>query len=714
MATSRFTSSSVGEAIASPRGLLIALPALVILLAVVLIFAAKLAMEHTVRNLVQQQFAQHVASVTTAVERSAREAPALMNELDHWARVHAQPFEREDLAGFMHALLAQRSGIARLEFVEHADGQRRIFRYEDRGLHPSSVHLDDDYNPTERPYWQRALQTPGELVWTSPYLFFDGVVGITAARSLHAEDGSLRGVFTVDFSLNSIGTLVNELSQQTGDTIFIVDSDGHLLAWPGLVETSDPASAPADDLPRIESIGDEAALTLLATREMDGPAVRFDTADGERYVGSMRNYAVSDDLNLVIAAYAPLELFLASSRGFWRQAWIIAIVGTLLAIGCSVFLALYVNRSRRVVARAREQAAEAHAAVREFGSYELVRQLGHGGMGEVWIGEHRMLARPAAIKLILPERLAGRSEQQVRETLERFEREARATAQLRSRNTVELYDFGISDDGSFYQVMELLDGLDLAELVANEGAQPLGRVVHLGIQICNSLAEAHDQGLIHRDIKPANIYCCQQADEGDVVKVLDFGMVLSQGEPEDARLTDAGSVNGTPAYMAPEQARGEKLDGKTDVYAIGCVLYHLVTGDDVFHESTVMALMMAHVSKDAPPPSSRVEREIPAAWDDLILRCLDKQRTDRPDVRELRSALLGLPIPVGEEWDFAAIRQWWLQFSAARAACTEVPAECARRWLGCRGKLSKADIDPLAATETSAQSVVVVGARGQS
>ena len=232
-----------------------------------------------------------------------------------------------------------------------------------------------------------------------------------------------------------------------------------------------------------------------------------------------------------------------------------------------------------------------------MGSYHLEDLLGKGGMGEVWKATHRFLARSAAVKLIMPSALGAKDEAAAQVTLRRFEREAQTTASLRSPHTIELYDFGVSRDGTFYYVMELLDGLDLQTLVAKHGPQPPERVVFLLRQACHSLYEAHKAGLVHRDIKPANIFMCRYGTDLDFVKVLDFGIVKREqmAGKEEAQLTAVGMISGTPAYLAPEMALAEgPTDGRADLYALGCVGYWLLTGQLVFDKANAMAMVVAH------------------------------------------------------------------------------------------------------------------------
>jgi eukaryotic-like serine/threonine-protein kinase len=301
-----------------------------------------------------------------------------------------------------------------------------------------------------------------------------------------------------------------------------------------------------------------------------------------------------------------------------------------------------------------EQAGRA----RELGSYRLVGLLGHGGMGEVWRAEHRMLARDAAIKLV-----RGGTDASGREMMARFEREAKATAALRSPHTIQLYDFGRSDDGAFYYVMELLEGFTLEEVVRRFGPLPSGRVVHLLRQVCHSLAEAHAAGLIHRDIKPGNIFVCRYGGDPDFVKVLDFGLVKTLAASA-ADLTQAGFLAGTPAYMPPEMALGRAVDGRTDLYALGAVGYTLLTGLPVFDRKTALETIHDHASTPPIPPSKRVATFVDAGLERILLDCLAKEPNERPEsARSLDASLAGLVLQ--EPWTRELAERWWSRNGAA-------------------------------------------------
>jgi serine/threonine-protein kinase len=299
------------------------------------------------------------------------------------------------------------------------------------------------------------------------------------------------------------------------------------------------------------------------------------------------------------------------------------------------------------------------AKERELGSYQLGALLGRGGMGEVYRATHRMLARPAAIKLIHPEALTTRDRKSAGLAVARFRREAEAAAQLRSPHTVELYDFGETEDGTLYFVMELLEGMDLESLVRLEGPLPQQRVVHILRQVCESLDEAHSAGLVHRDIKPANIHVGRVGRRHDFVKVLDFGLVKSLAAPagEDSMATAAGLTPGTPAYMAPEMALGEAVDGRADIYALGCVAYYLLTGQLVFEATSGLQLITKHIQEAPVPPSRRTELDVSPQLEQAVLACLAKRPEGRPQTAaDLDRMLAEIEI---DPWSQEQATDWW-------------------------------------------------------
>jgi hypothetical protein len=292
-------------------------------------------------------------------------------------------------------------------------------------------------------------------------------------------------------------------------------------------------------------------------------------------------------------------------------------------------------------------------AARRLGQYQLKERLGAGGMGEVYLGEHLLLRRPCAIKLIRAER-AGEPQQ-----LHRFEREVRATATLTHPNTVQIYDYGHAEDGTFYYAMEYLPGLTLDQLLQQHGPLPPARAIHLLRQLCGSLQEAHGIGLIHRDIKPGNVMICDRGGVHDVAKLLDFGLVLAQREGQDGeKLTQEGTIAGTPAYMSPEQAGGkEDLDPRSDIYSLGCVAYFLLTGQSPFAGRSPMRMLAAHLY-EPPTPLRQHRPDIPEELQAIVLRCLAKEPAGRfPSTQSLENALGGCHS--AGQWTQGDAVVWW-------------------------------------------------------
>jgi serine/threonine-protein kinase len=282
--------------------------------------------------------------------------------------------------------------------------------------------------------------------------------------------------------------------------------------------------------------------------------------------------------------------------------------------------------------------------------YRLITLLGVGGMGEVYLAEHRILGRACAVKLLRPERARDA------QARARFEREVRATAQLSHYNTVQVFDYGCTPDGTLYYVMEYLPGLSLEQILETEGPQPAARVVHWLRQACRALREAHALGLVHRDIKPANLFAAQRGGSYDVLKVLDFGIVKDLGESPTARLTQEGAFSGTPLFMSPEQANGRDVDARSDIYSLGAVAYTLLTGRPPFERGTPMEVLIAHARDEAPPLAAF--GDVPADLERIVLRCLAKRPEDRYQAMdELGNALA--QTAAADRWTQGCAARWW-------------------------------------------------------
>jgi serine/threonine protein kinase len=314
----------------------------------------------------------------------------------------------------------------------------------------------------------------------------------------------------------------------------------------------------------------------------------------------------------------------------------------------------------RAVTSARGTVLEIDAALLDeglpLGSYRLMEKLGEGGMGEVWRARHQLLARPCAIKLIKPELLGESSRAEA--AIERFRLEATTIARMTSLNTVRLYDFGVSETGSFYFVMELLSGVDLSTLIQRFGPVPPERVVAVLRQACRSLGEAHSAGLLHRDIKPQNLFLCRLGIDFDIVKVLDFGLVKSLDESATS-LTAAGTLTGTPAYMPPERVLGVTADERSDLYSLGCVAYWMLTGQPLF-TGEPMAVMIHHARTKPKPPSAILGTGIPERLEQIVLACLEKAPEKRPSSAIDLWQQLG-EVPLTDPWTPQRAQRWWLE-----------------------------------------------------
>jgi eukaryotic-like serine/threonine-protein kinase len=242
--------------------------------------------------------------------------------------------------------------------------------------------------------------------------------------------------------------------------------------------------------------------------------------------------------------------------------------------------------------------------------------------------------------------------------VKRFEREVRINATLSHPNIVEIFDYGRTEEGVYYYVMEYLPGLSLAELVKLHGPLPPERAVYLLRQVCLALQEAHEAGLIHRDIKPSNIFAARRGGRYDVAKLLDFGLVRPTATALAPDPSGEGQILGTPLYMSPEQAQGERtLDARSDIYSLGAVAYFLLTGKPPFNEGTAIAALIAHARDQAPPPS-QIRLDLPEDLDRLVMRCLAKAPEDRfPDAESLESALA--ECSCAPKWGKNEANQWW-------------------------------------------------------
>lgn len=339
----------------------------------------------------------------------------------------------------------------------------------------------------------------------------------------------------------------------------------------------------------------------------------------------------------VAEAFRPLTIL---QRTFW------GLYALLILSSIAIFIFTV------IVARLRREAQKAAIESQQLGQYTLEEKLGAGAMGVVYKGHHAMLRRPTAIKMLGANTVDDAS-------LQRFEREVQITCQLNHPNTIAIYDYGRTPEGVFYYAMEYLDGIDLQTLVEENGPQPESRVIHLLIQICGSLYEAHSEGMVHRDIKPANIMLNRRGCEPDVIKVLDFGLVKAIEEEKQSNQSSAGSLTGTPLYMSPEAIQTPmSVDGRNDIYAVGAVGYFLLTGRPVFEADDLVDLCQQHVDAVPPSPSERLGRPISADLENALLSCLEKSRAKRPQTARDLEEILRKCSSAGK-WTAEEGDSWW-------------------------------------------------------
>ncbi len=354
---------------------------------------------------------------------------------------------------------------------------------------------------------------------------------------------------------------------------------------------------------------------------------------------------------LIPPSLAPLGIVIG---GLWFHPWLgdvftpVKLTEIALVPIVSAVVAAYGSRA---IATLRHEASQA----RKLGQYRLTRELGRGGMGQVFLAEHQLLKRPCAVKVIHPQHVIDP------QALARFEREVHSTARLSHWHTVEVYDYGHTEDGTFYYVMEYLPGMNLGELVGRFGPLPIGRAIHFLRQTCAALREAHRQGMIHRDLKPANIYAAERGGVFDVTKLLDFGLVADRREAGlrgDDGLQIQNPFAGSPLYMSPEQARGSgEIDARSDIYSLGAVGYFLVTGRPPFGGDSPWRVMTAHIH-DPLVPASEYRPDLPPEFEAVLRKCLSKRPDDRyGDVIALADALEHCA--AGRIWTFKDAEDWW-------------------------------------------------------
>jgi serine/threonine protein kinase len=698
----------LGQSLASPASVLVVVPLLVVGVGAFMAVSGQSSLRASIDTMAEARFADQTAYASRHIRDTLGQAGPLLDSFRAFLRERDGAPTAEETARFLMTLMDGRSGVSFASFGRRdgrflgvflddasrfwlserevtASGRSTLRDSRIPSIGPPILDREDPdygYDVRTRPFYALARERL-RRTWTEPYVFYDsGVPGVTCAEPLIDAHGDLQGVLSVDFNLNDLSEFVAGLDTGAGGRVFVFTADQALIALPGVQREFGQDQAGAGELLRAAQLDDPVLRAFFEQLPEIAPGEAGDhpfsyTAADEDYLASVAPCEL-DEMTWFVGAMAPRSAFMAPARAHRVRAVRIAGGALVVALAVAAVFAVNLVRSRREVAMARAAARAARKEVRELGSYRLLKPIGEGGMGEVWLAEHRLLARPAAIKLIHGEAIAEMPKGKVPQLLASFEREARVTASLSSPYTVRLFDYGVSRDGVFFFVMELLDGLDLQSLVEHWGPQPVGRVVHLLKQICSSLAEAHDKKLVHLDIKPANVFLCRQGDEADVVKVLDFGLARIHEAPREGEEPDRDEmIAGTPAYMAPERGMGRPdVDGRADIYSVGCVAYFLLAGSTVFDTESPTVMLRHHVETAPLPPGLATGRPLPPQLDALVMRCLAKDRAERPqDARELRALLDELPVPGGQEWTSAEIRDWWMAFEAHSSQLVAAPTE---------------------------------------
>jgi serine/threonine protein kinase len=698
--------------LASPVGVLITIPALVAAVGAGILLVGRDATRTVSDEMARRLLTSNATSVRSDVAFALDQAAPVLEQL----RALADPARPvDDALVRIHDLVVGRPGVAyasisfpdgtfrgayleagRVDVQESklAAGGTDVRRYTvAAGALVPLRRETTDYDPRQRGFYRLAVATRARA-WTEPYTFFAShETGITCtepvyeARESPGAGGALRAVLTVDFDVGALSQYVARPALDQARSL-VYTRDGTILAYPAAERLALPAT---DQRLRAADLHDPALDALLASAAPTALRLSELAASDGRYLAAVapvggQRAGVAVPLDWYVATLVPVRALLGPTHALERRSAIASAGAIAIAVGLAIVLAWNLVRMRRQVARSRAEARSAEARARELGSYRLVARLGAGGMGEVWRAEHRLLARSAAIKLIRPEAMHDASS--VDEVHERFRREAQTLASMRSRHTIAIYDYGVTEIGVFYYVMELLDGLDLESLVLRHGPQPAARVVPLLIQACASLAEAHDAGLLHRDIKPPNLFLCRAADEVDVLKLLDFGIVQtvhdappSPGPGPGAvgtaaiagsvgptpKLTQIGAMLGTPGFMAPEQILGMPLDGRADLYALGCCAWWLLTGGEVFpREAADARLLHRHIYEPTPRLAAAMPGDCPAALEAVVAACLAKDAAERPaDARALAARLRAIAVPADAAWTADHAEAWWRAYQPA-------------------------------------------------
>ena len=512
-----------------------------------------------------------------------------------------------------------------------------------------------DVSPKDRPWYQGALtRKPGEQFWTEPYSFLttkEPGISLSTHSPRPEAEGELIAAFNI--TLTDISHFTTKLRPSSHGMTVVFDNEGKTIGLPPDPRFDDNKTLVSEVLSPLTELGVPVLNVAVSTWEELGKTeaiFSFDAQDHSTWWAGFSLMSLDEDRSLWTATLIPERDFLGTIARIRNY-----VLAGISAIGMLIAAALFGTSMRSI---RHQMKTVVDQVERKLGQYKLKQKIGEGGNGTVYRAQHALLRRPTAIKLMNP---AFASSEAARE---RFEHEVQITSNLSHPNTIAIYDYGQTPEGTLYYAMELLNGSTLENLIRLGGPLLPGRVIHILEQIAGSLAEAHDKNLIHRDIKPSNVILCERGGVYDVVKVLDFGLVKEISQT-DGNLTQANVLIGTPLYMAPEIiSQPGQASPLSDIYALGAVGYFLLTARNVFEGGSAVEICAKHLNDAPVPPSQRSGIVVPTDLEGIILGCLEKDPTRRPpDAGELRSRLL--TCNDAGSWTDQDARGWWQHHSTS-------------------------------------------------
>ena len=527
-------------------------------------------------------------------------------------------------------------------------GKARMERWKDGKL-LESWFREDNFDPRTRPWYKNSLEVAeNEIVATEPYLFYpSNEHGITIATRWRQRDTGRQFITAIDISLVNITRFTQDMRPSENGVVFVFTNDLRLVG------------IPADE--RYSDEGAVKAALLQSVTDLDFPILQAGMAEWEKHGRIRKAFSFEFDDQSWWAGFDWIEDH-PNQAGFWtgilipesdflgalsmqRNFSLVAIVG----LGFLLSLILIVDAVRKIRSDVKE--AVSHVGLK-LGPFELRYKIGDGGNGTVYRADHALLKRPTAVKMMLPQFASSETAKQ------RFKNEVRLTSSLTHPNTVAVFDFGQTPEGTLYYAMEYLNGITLEVLARVSGPQPPARVLYILQQICGSLNEAHGRGLIHRDIKPSNIMLCERGGLYDVVKVLDFGLV-KESQPERPELTQHNTIVGTPFYLAPELITdASAFSPLSDLYALSGVAYYLLTGRNVFEGTSSVEICAMHLHDEPVPPSQLTTHNIFSDLEAIVMACLAKEPADRPQGAAVMSEMLAQCQDYGA-WTQDQAQKWW-------------------------------------------------------